>query len=315
MVKKHKSKRAKEQDKNAKKRSFSFISRLKSVFSFLSPVFSALMFVRSRLKYFDPFYYAECLIARVLGEKMGSSKFFVALEWIAYAVTGILSAYVLLFLAGVLLGTDLPGVIVLSASMEPVMYRGDVVVLQGTDFDSLSAPLVELDSEKMFFSVVRECTTKNIAQGYLFSCHPTDIVFFETEKRDKVTGSVPVTTEGDVVVFDSQINSSIPVIHRAVVKVRAGEKELVITKGDNNSYLDLFPIFQKPVCAERLDVTFDADTKWFSAKAGDVCVNGGEGPVSQRPGIAYPTDFSVIHGKSVFHIPYVGWFKLIVFGS
>ncbi|MCK4884053.1 MAG: hypothetical protein KAS30_04230 [Candidatus Diapherotrites archaeon] len=315
MAKKHKSKKEKKQDIPVKKQSSSFISFLRSHFSFLMPVFSALGFIRSKLKYLDPFYYAESLIARLLGEKMGSSKFFVAVEWIAYGITGIVSAYLLLFSAGVLLGTDLPGVIILSGSMEPVMYRGDVIILQGTDFNSLSAPLVELDSEKMFFSVMRDCSVKDVFGGYAFSCIPTDVVFFETEKHEKEIKSVPITIDGDIVVYDAQLHSSIPIIHRAVVKVRAGEKELVITKGDNNPYLDLFPIFQKPICANRVDVTFDSFLGWFSAKANDLCVTGGEGPISQRPGISYPVEFSAVHGKAIMHIPYVGWFKLLVFGN
>src|SRR3989344_1625461 len=84
--------------------------------------------LRGRLKWLDPFTYVDLYLMPMVNPKGDK-----LVENIVYVVSALVFAFVIynFVLAGIL-GTASPLVIVYSGSMEPVLYRGDVVVLTGS---------------------------------------------------------------------------------------------------------------------------------------------------------------------------------------
>ncbi|MCK5234038.1 MAG: signal peptidase I [Candidatus Aenigmarchaeota archaeon] len=62
----------------------------------------------------------------------------IAVENIAYIIAGMLIAFVVYTGIGFLLSTSEPLVTVVSESMEPTLFRGDMLVLKGITFDAIS---------------------------------------------------------------------------------------------------------------------------------------------------------------------------------
>jgi len=226
--------------------------------------------IRHALRWADPFTYSDILLKKA--GKQDSQT----VSWIVYLVTAFVSAYLLYYvILGLLFNSPSPMVIVVSGSMEPVFHRGDVMALSRWNIEELNAQLVELPETAIEGKNIEEyaetwCSVKGLNQlvpckcpsalqnpfdsvqkNFDFSkCGPlvlllkqrvisskdilTEKIFFPSTGKE-----IEVKKEGDVVVYFSEIRG-IPVIHRAVVKIRAKDGLFVLTKGDSelNSFID-----------------------------------------------------------------------------
>ncbi|MEM0359927.1 MAG: hypothetical protein QXK06_01140 [Candidatus Diapherotrites archaeon] len=240
----------------------------------------------SFLRWLDPFTYADLFLEKT-GKKENQ-----AISWIVYLVTAFLSAYLLYFvILAYLFHSPSPMVIVVSGSMEPAFYRGDVMVLWGWNLEELNAPLVEMPDREIRGADISEyaftlCSVKGVESiSGLKECRqikkaiqlgilkaPNEkilaekIVFFDLNRE------IEIAKTGDVVVYFSE-SRGIPVIHRAIAKIKAKDGWFVLTKGDSvlNSFID-------------------QDTE----------ISHGAVP------------FEKLQGKTVFMIPWIGYVKLIL---
>ncbi|MCX6801318.1 MAG: hypothetical protein NTZ73_03965 [Candidatus Diapherotrites archaeon] len=184
-----------------------------------------------------------------------------------------LFAAALYIILGLLFGTANPLMIVYSGSMENVMFRGDVVALGGAgrDAEKISAQEITLD--------------KNISQlpvydyasiNYNFEKKVIDSVMFEDGQK------IFLNKEGSVIVYVAY-PMGIPIIHRAVAKIRANDGIFLLTKGDN----------------DLTNPTIDQD-------CGKIILNK-----SEKPCITfYAVNAKDVQGISFFQIPKIGCVKL-----
>lgn len=182
--------------------------------------------LKARLKWVDPFTYSDLLLEKTGYSQNGAIRFVVEL------VTAFVTAFVLYSVIGLLLGTSMPIVIVVSGSMEPVFHRGDIVILQGVS----SAQSVS----------VQETTLNTPLEGKGFWDFGS-VNYFLDERGRQFTYSLVVDsneyrlrTDGDIVVYFSQfpLRKPEPVIHRAVLKIHATDGDYFLTKGDDNPVID-----------------------------------------------------------------------------
>src|SRR3989338_6341130 len=94
--------------------------------------------LKNLLKWLDPFTYVDVFVLPKINPEKKSW-----ISWTVYLISAFAFAFLLYSLTGLILQTSFPLVIVVSGSMEPVYFRGDLIVLQGVNSDSLNAPLVE----------------------------------------------------------------------------------------------------------------------------------------------------------------------------
>src|SRR3989344_357360 len=92
------------------------------------------------LKYIDPFYYVDTYLVPKINPKNIEW-----INWVIYFVSALFFAWLIYAILGALLATSSPMVIVVSGSMEPVLYRGDVVVMQGVSPENIKAEQTELN--------------------------------------------------------------------------------------------------------------------------------------------------------------------------
>jgi len=169
------------------------------------------------LKYLDPFHYVDLFVMPIVNPDENES-----ISWIVYIVSAFVFAVAIYSILGLMLGTTSPMVIVVSGSMEPVYYRGDVIVLQGVNSDTLLAQDV-----KMSISTLENTPYNQIAT--------TNYLTEEINFKDEIT--VPFSTNNDIVVYFSDLRQQ-PIIHRVMAKIHAQDGYYVITKGDNNNVID-----------------------------------------------------------------------------
>ncbi len=239
--------------------------------------------VREKLKWFDPFTYVDLYVMPKVNPN--KNKF---VSNIVYIVFAFIFAYALFFLLGVLLATKNPLVIVLSGSMEPIMFRGDIIMLQGLSFEQINAPQIDLDrnlrnSFLSSFAEVQCIGVNNSIKTELASCNEF-IKLFQERKIDsnqfvakKISFNngeeIAVTTKGDVVVyFSNSLNR--PIIHRVVAKIKARDGLFLLTKGDST---------QNPLLDQQTEIS------------------------------PLPVNAKEIDGKAILTIPLLGHVKLIFF--
>ena len=106
------------------------------------------------LKYLDPFYYVDTyVVPKVNPENIEW------INWVIYVVSALFFAWLIYSLLGFLLATASPMVIVVSGSMEPVLYRGDVVVMQGASPENLVAESTTLRLPTLTKTALAEIST------------------------------------------------------------------------------------------------------------------------------------------------------------
>ncbi|MFH0955430.1 MAG: hypothetical protein V1777_04975 [Candidatus Micrarchaeota archaeon] len=222
---------------------------------------------RQKTRWIDPFTYSDLLLKKINPEDQWFIRFPVEL------VTALLSAFVLYSIIGFVLQTAMPLVIVVSGSMEPALHRGDVVVLQGVGNSLKAQPVVvpfELADRAFagFGSTSYFLNAQNRPELFAVKIADQNIRFDKT---------------GDIVVYFSRFNGE-PIIHRAVLLIRAKDGDFVLTKGDSVHNL-----------------TFDEDC--------GIVIAG----VPQKPCITpFPVPVAQLQGKAVGWIPWIGYIKLIL---
>lgn len=184
--------------------------------------------LKQRFKWLDPFTYSDLLLEKTGYSQNGGIRLVVEL------VTAFVTAFVLYSVIGLLLGTSMPIVIVVSGSMEPVFHRGDIVILQGVgNASNVSVQEVTLDQ-----SLANKAFWDFGSVNYFLDEHGRQSTY------SLVLGSneYRLRTDGDIVVYFSQFptRKPEPVIHRAVLKIHATDGDYFLTKGDslNNPLID-----------------------------------------------------------------------------
>ncbi|MFH1256899.1 MAG: hypothetical protein V1494_06445 [Candidatus Diapherotrites archaeon] len=223
---------------------------------------------REKLKWLDPFTYVDLFLMPKINPKNNE-----VISWAVYLVSAFVFAFAIYSILGFILGTGSPMVIVVSGSMEPTMYRGDVIVLQGVAPEQINAP--EIDTglpslEKVPLSTIAELDS--IQRVILF--------------KDGQSLAFQQIGTGDTVVYNSDIRAE-PIIHRAIAKLLAKDGVYLLTKGDHNTGVD--------------------------EDCGTVSVNGSSVIVSKQCINLYPVKADKIQGRAVLKIPLVGYVKLIFF--
>ncbi|MBS3061127.1 MAG: hypothetical protein J4215_00930 [Candidatus Diapherotrites archaeon] len=221
---------------------------------------------KERLKWLDPFTYSDLLVKRLGMDEVPMFRFFVEV------VTAFLSAYVLYVALGFLLGTAMPIVIVVSGSMEPVLHRGDIVVLQGASASSVKA------QEVAFNGALKNRGFEEFGKVRRVIDSEGNLAFYAVEISGK---EIRFDLNGDTIVYFSEF-SRIPVIHRAVLKIVTQNGTFILTKGDANP-------------------TFDQDCgRIVLGRPQFGCIT------------PYGIDSKAVIGKQWFKIPVLGYVKLLI---
>jgi len=247
----------------------------------------------SFLKWLDPFTYIEIALRKFHPKKARPSAFDEAIDWAVYLISALVIAWLLYTLLGIALGTNYPMVIVLSGSMEPVMYRGDVMVLVGANYQNVKAQEINLSNIELkgkqlqeFSSVKPEQYEVQVILNQLGARPQTtrELNFFDINK------TIQLNTEGDIIVYFSGLKQE-QIIHRAIAKIKAKDGYYFLTKGDStkNYWVD----------QDCQQLTY----KNYILRNQNSCIT------------LYPSKESELQGKVLFKIPLLGWIKLIPFNE
>lgn len=230
------------------------------------------MGIREKLKWADPFTYVDKYLMPVVNPSGNE-----ILSWIIYLVSAFVFAWVIYTALGLALATPAPMVIVVSQSMEPELYRGDVVVLYGVTAQTLNAQEIDLPEKQLNNVYVDSFATLSYTgRGGSYSL--SSIIFPGNR-------TIVLNTEGDTVVYVSNVTGE-QIIHRAVLKINAADGTYILTKGDN----------------QNTNITIDQD-------CGKVVMNQ-----SQKSCITlYPINTDDVLGKAILRIPLLGYIKLLLF--
>jgi len=174
--------------------------------------------LRAKLKWLDPFTYVDRYVMPRVNPNNNQ-----LIEWIVYLVFAFVFAIALYALLGLILWTKNPLVIVVSGSMEPNLYRGDVVMLHGLDPQQIKGETIALDINP---------EGKTLAQLAEVDYANQKIIFGDQ--------SIPLNQSGDTIVYYSDL-SGVQIIHRVVAKLDTPQGIYLLTKGDNpqtNQLLD-----------------------------------------------------------------------------
>ena len=171
-----------------------------------------------KLEWLDPFHYVDLfIIPRV--KKVTDSEL---VEGIVNVVFALVFAALLYFILGLAFGTASPLVIVYSESMENTFFRGDVMGLTKVNLEMNFGDVIVLN-ENIKDTPVEKYLTAEYFSGV--NSPVTKIIFNDGQE-------VIPTTEGSVVVYPSY-PYGLPIIHRAIVKIKANDGTFLLTKGDN----------------------------------------------------------------------------------
>lgn len=238
--------------------------------------------LKEKLKWLDPFSYSDLLLKKLGWEENGVARFFVELG------TAFLSAFLLYAVIGLLLGTSMPLVIVVSGSMEPVLSRGDVVLLQGVHSgDDVHVQEAWVNQNIAGLSFWDFGTVNYFPDS---SAPPLENQLCESRLGRGVYSVVldgkeyRLRTDGDIVVYFSKFpgRTPEPIIHRAVLKIHAKDGDFFLTKGDSVRN----PIFDEDCGKTVLGVPQCS------------CIS------------LYPLRVQELQGKAVGWIPAIGYVKL-----
>ncbi|MEK6972886.1 MAG: hypothetical protein AABW72_02510 [archaeon] len=232
------------------------------------------------LRWLDPFTYVDIFILPKINPSENKT-----ITNIIYVISAFIFAFAFYSLFGFLLSTNYPATVVLSGSMEPVFYRGDILIVQGISAETLIAPEISLDIESL-----ENVSTFFYANGYCSLTGSTSPVkclqllnpvlankislgnFTTNEIRFSDGRVLPIETSGDIVIYYSKLQNK-EIVHRAVAKIKAKDGIYVLTKGDSK---------QNPF-------------------------------IDQEGGIVeYAINVNDLYGKVIFKIPLLGYVKLLL---
>jgi signal peptidase I len=259
---------------------------------------------REKLKWLDPFTYVDLWVMPKVNPNKNKT-----VEWIVYIVFAFIFALVLYTVLGMLLQTRSPMVIVLSGSMEPTMYRGDVVVLSGVTPENIKGPQVELD-----FDV----SDKPLSEYASLDYANQTINFTNGE-------SIVLGREGDVPVYFADLGN-IQIIHRVVAKIKTPQGYYLLTKGDNPVTNVAVDQDCGKLFAQQMDnqYLYQSSKQWYlsanqscycsTRPINDLVKNEACIACVQKPcNTLYAVKASEIEGVAVFRVPWLGYVKLLPF--
>ncbi|VVB74737.1 Uncharacterised protein [uncultured archaeon] len=177
----------------------------------------------SFLKWVDPFTYVDLFVMPQV-KKVSDSEI---LEFIVNVVFAFVFAAAIYTILGAILQTSTPLVIVYSASMEPTMHRGDVVLLK-----SANDPIFPERNVTVNYAVGSLSTNNFVKSSYDSSGELSSFVIDNNQ--------IDYKKDGPIVVY-SAYNPLYPaydgkqIIHRAIVQINATDGEFILTKGDNSA--------------------------------------------------------------------------------
>ncbi len=174
---------------------------------------------REKLKWIDPFHYVDLFVMPRVNP--GDNK---AIGTVVYIVSAFVFAWTFLFLLGLLLGTSSSMVIVMSASMEPVLHRGDVVVLQGFASDSTQIPSIDFSNQDIAGTPLQSFVAEYVFSGG--EIPQLQSINFSGSQR------LVIEKEGPIIIYYSEWQKK-PIIHRAIAKLVGSDGIFYITKGDS----------------------------------------------------------------------------------
>ena len=229
----------------------------------------------SFLKWLDPFTYVEIALRKFHPKKAKPSILDEAIDWGVYLISALVFAYAIYSIFGLLLGTTSPMVIVVSGSMEPIYFRGDVVVLQGKHIDEIKAQTIELNEnlDGKHFDEFASPIRARVDESF-----ETVSIEFDNGKR------IDLDKKGDIIVYFSSSREE-PIIHRIVAKIKANDGVYFLTKGDseNNPFID------QELCGIQ------------------------SGGIKRYCVAPYPIKAEEVEGTALFKVPLIGYVKLLVF--
>lgn len=236
------------------------------------------------LKWLDPFTYSDLLLQKIDPDHEWQLR-----RWLIELLTAFVSAFLLYTLIGWVLGTAMPLVIVVSGSMEPIMHRGDVVLLQGirngSDVKVQEATINENIAGRGFW----DFGSANYFPDYGLPSSLNNCVQHQSRGVYSVTldgKEYRFRTDGDILVYFSQFpgRNPEPIIHRAVLLIHAKDGDYFLTKGDS-----------------KFNPLFDQDCgKLIGSIPECSCIT------------LYPIPVKQVQGKAVGWIPLVGYVKLVL---
>jgi len=228
------------------------------------------------LKWVDPFTYVDLLLFKLFDEPDTTQK--KILFWIIYIAFAFIFAYLLYRISGLILNNTTPFATVVSASMEPRFYRGDVVIL--TAPKNLKATTATIDIN------LAEKDLKEFAE-LSYKINEYGLEQIDSIKIGDTNIAINDIYSNDIIVYHSNIRG-IDIIHRIVAYIHANDGNFIITKGDNNK--------TNRIIDE--DCNIDRET----GIPQNACLN------------IYPIPVDKIKGKMIGKVPYIGYAKLFLFG-
>ncbi|MDD2477840.1 MAG: hypothetical protein PHW45_02615 [Candidatus ainarchaeum sp.] len=234
-------------------------------------------YIKKYSKWIDPFTYVDILLLKLFGKPKNLKV--KILYWIFYILFSVLFAFLIYKLAGLILGTTLPFATVLSGSMEPNFYRGDIIVLNSAK--NLKAETITLDYPIGNKDLQEFATQKFYTNQYGL----TEVKSIAINNKTIEIKDI-IKNKNSVVVYNSNTTGK-DIIHRLVVIIKATDGTFILTKGDNsktNRIIDQ-------------DCRIDQST----GLAQNFCLN------------LYPVKKENLIGKKKLRIPYLGYLKLIFF--
>jgi len=144
------------------------------------------------------------------------------LNWAIYLAFAMLFALIIFSALGLAFGTNSPMMIVVSASMEPLYHRGDIIFLYGATAENLGGTEAGLDLPSL-----EEKELASFAQP-VYSPDQKQIKAIKLNSGQEI----PITRNGSIVVYWSEHQNE-PVVHRVAAKLKAGDGWYLLTKGDS----------------------------------------------------------------------------------
>ncbi len=229
--------------------------------------------------YLDPFNYLDMALEKWIGKPDGFWKS--TIYWICYIGLAFFLAIAIYNLLGWILGVSMPMAIVYSASMEPSLHRGDIVIL--TKANNLKVEEITIN---------QNISNKDLEEfadvSYYLNEYGLEEAEYLTIGDKNISLLSTINNKNSVIVYPSNVSGK-DIIHRAIVKINANDGVFLLTKGDNhktNTYID------QDCGVDIVDGEITIEKPCLN-----LC------PIKEKD----------LKGKKLGKIPYIGYIKLVLF--
>jgi signal peptidase I len=256
---------------------------------------------RKKLKWLDPFTYVDLWVMPKVNPDNNK-----VIETVVYVVFAFIFALALYALLGLILWTKNPLVIVVSGSMQPNLYRGDVVVMHGINPPDIKGETVEINTDLAGKTLDEFASVDYAGQTMTINGQ-----------------TLPLNQSGDTVVYYSDL-TGVQIIHRVVANIKTPQGHYLLTKGDNQTTnqsidQDCGQVYAKQLHNQSL---VNAPKQWFQLSGTEYCactipprnevVKGTNCLVcSEKPcNTVQPIKAEQTDGIQILRIPLLGCIKL-----